>query len=368
MSAPRAKRSRSARRRDRRAVRIGLLALLACALLPACGSVSATGSPAQLYWGAWIGGQLTGTEASWDMAAVTRFEKMTGRKASVIHFAAPFASCPTASGTCNFYGFPVSQMNRIRGRGAIPFFSWSSQSIPSTVDEPNFRLASVIHGTYDPYIRKWASAAKRWGHPFFLRFNWEMNGDWFPWAEGVNGNRPGEYVAAWRHVHDIFTAVGATNVSWVWCPYVDLGNRLRNLTSLYPGDSYVDWTGLDGYNWGTNPAQPEGWTTFDQLFSSTYHRIVDRVAPSKPMIIGEVGSSEYGGSKATWIEEMLSELPNRYPKIRGVLWFEKYDDGMDWPIETSMSATRAFAAGIANPAYAEANFGSLGRAVIQPPN
>ena len=53
-----------------------------------------------------------------------------------------------------------------------------------------------------------------------------MNGNWFAWMEGVNGNQPGEYVAAWRHVHDIFTAVGATNVSWVWCPNVDPGRKL----------------------------------------------------------------------------------------------------------------------------------------------
>ena len=84
----------------------------------------------------------------------------------------------------------------------------------------------MIAGTYDAYIREFAEGARDWGHPFFLRFNWEMNGDWFPWAERVNGNQPGEYVAAWRHVHDIFTAVGATNATWVWCPYADSKPRL----------------------------------------------------------------------------------------------------------------------------------------------
>ena len=44
--------------------------------------------------------------------------------------------------------------------------------------------------------------------------------------------------------------------------------------------------------------------------------------------------------------------PDQYPKIRGLLWFEKFDDGMDWPIETSASATSAFAEGMQNPAYA----------------
>ena len=103
-------------------------------------------------------------------------------------------------------------MESIRDYGAIPVFSWSSQSIPSSLNEPDFQLSDVIAGTYDSYIREFAEAARDWGHPFFLRFNWEMNGNWFPWSEGVNGNQPGEFVAAWRHVHDIFTAVGADNV------------------------------------------------------------------------------------------------------------------------------------------------------------
>jgi hypothetical protein len=45
-----------------------------------------------------------------------------------------------------------------------------------------------------------------------LRFGHEVNGNGYPWAEGVNGNGPGDHVAAWHHVHEVFTAAGATNV------------------------------------------------------------------------------------------------------------------------------------------------------------
>lgn len=322
-------------------------------------------APVSLYWGASIGDQISGEQVPWDMGALAQFEGMVGKPLSLVHFMAPFANCPSSS-KCSYYDFPAKEMESIRQQGAIPFFSWSSQSIPSTLDEPNFQLADVIAGTYDSYIRDWATEAKQWGHPFFLRFNWEMNGNWFPWAEGVNGNAPGESVAAWRHVHDIFAAVGATNVSWVWCPNVDPGNKMQDIASLYPGDEYVDWTSLDGYNWG--PARPGGWKTFDELYSSTYHRIVDSIAPSKPMVIGEVGSTESGGSKATWIEEMLSELPTEYPMIRGLVWFEKYDDGMDWPIETSAAAISAFAEGIQSASYVGDEYADLGAGPIQPPS
>jgi hypothetical protein len=317
-----------------------------------------------LYWGAWIGDQLTGDQAPWDMGAVSKFEDETDKPVSMINFSSPFADC--SSSPCSFYKFPREEMDSIRSHGSIPFFSWASNSTPTSLNEPNFQLSDVIAGTHDAYIREFAEAAKSWGHPFFLRFNWEMNGGWFPWSEGVNGNQAGEYVAAWRHVHDIFTSVGATNATWVWCPNVDPDKSLQDLASLYPGDEYVDWTGLDGYNFGTNPARSDHWRTFGQLYSSTYKKITEMIAPSKPLIVSEVGSSEYGGSKATWIEEMLKEVPVDFPKIRGLLWFDKYDDGMDWPIESSSSATSAFASGIQSSAYLGNSFGSAGPGTIQP--
>jgi beta-mannanase len=259
-------------------------------------------------------------------------------------------------------------MESIRAYGAIPVYSWSSQSIPSRQGEPDFQLSDVIAGTYDSYIRKFAEAAKAWGHPFFLRFDWEMNGSWFPWSEGVNGNQPGEFVAAWRHVHDIFTAVGADNVTWVWCPNVDPAGALHDLASLYPGDEYVDWTGLDGYNWGLNPAKPDRWRSFNELYEATYRRIAGSIAPDKPMLIGEMGSTEDGGSKAEWISEALQAIPASYPAIRGMLWFDTYDDGMDWPIETSSSAEGAFAQAIQSPAYVPAAEAGTAMGPIAPPN
>jgi hypothetical protein len=326
--------------------------------------VPAPGSGQPLYWGATIGSQLTGGQAPWDMTAVTKFEELAHKKVSMVQFFMPFANC--SSSPCSYYAFPKTPLENVRLHGAIPVLSWSSASIPSSINESNFQLGDVINGTYDSYIRSFATAAKAWGHPFMLRFNWEMNGNWFSWSEGVNGNRSGEYVAAWRHVHDIFTEVGATNVTWVWCPNVDPTNSFQNLSSLYPGNAYVDWTALDGYNWGTNPAKPAGWQTFDQVYKSTYKNIVNNIAPSKPMLIGEVASSEFGGSKAAWIKEMLAKVPTEYPAIRGLLWFDHYSDNMDWPMETSESATTAFAEGIQNSDYVGNRFGELAPSAIQP--
>lgn len=303
-----------------------------------------------ILWGALVGDQITGHQSPWDMGGPRKLEAMLGKRMSLIHFMAPFAHC--SSSGCGYYSFPDEEMETIRGHGAIPFFSWSSQAIPSTEVQPDYQLSDVISGRYDGYIRDWARDAKRWGHPFFLRFNWEMNGDWFPWAEDANGNRPGEFVRAWRHVHDIFGAVGAGNPIWVWCPNVDFEDKFRDLRSLYPGNGYVEWTCLDGYNSGTNPAKDDRWRSFEQLYRHSYEEIATEIAPTKPMVLGEIASSEQGGSKAQWISEMLRALPSTYPKVRGLVWFDKYENGMDWPLETSQSAIEAFAAGIRGGAFA----------------
>jgi hypothetical protein len=326
-------------------------------------ATESSGPRSPLYWGATIGDQITGEQAPWDMDAVSTFEGMAGKQLSLVNFFAPFANC--ASSPCSFYKFPTGPMDNIREHGAIPVFSWSSQSIPSSLNEPDFQLADVIAGTYDSFIKEFAEDAHDWNHPFFLRFNWEMNGTWFPWSEGVNGNQQGEFVAAWRHVHDIFTSVGATNVTWVWCPNIDPENQMQSVASTYPGDEYVDWTGLDGYNWGPRNGK---WSSFDQLYSSTYHAITDTVAPSKPMLIGEMGATENGGSKSKWIADALAEIPSEYPKIRGMLWFDTFDDGMDWPIETSSSATSAFATGIQDAAYRGNSYADLPSGPIAPPS
>jgi len=355
---------------------VALAAVLVVAALSLGGSCSpgASTHPRSDYWGAEIGPQFTGTPAPWDMSAASDFQRTVGKAPSILAFNIPFEGC---SPSCNYYPFPLQQLADIRSYGAIPMLNWSSMSSPLAVDEPNFRLAKLAGGAFDEYIRSFALAAKAWGHPFFLRFDWEMNGNWFPWAQGANGNDAADFVAAWRHVHDIFTSVGATNVTWVWCPNVDPYHEFGNLAALYPGSAYVDWTCLDGYTFGTRagskkvggmPTGGGGWSTFNQIFSSTYSQIVNTIAPEKPLMIGEVASSEHGGSKAEWIANALAQVPIAYPRMRAIVWFDWAREGYDWPIETSGSSTAAFSQGIVSPHFTSNTFGGLGGGTIGPPS
>jgi hypothetical protein len=368
-------------------IRVGVaaIAVAAAAILPIAQTAPAAGPPAGgassqassakklapkqrgIYWGAWIGTQLTGDQPPWDMSAVSQFEGMVGKGLSLLEFAAPFADCTRTP--CDFYRFPTYEMQTISNYGAIPFFSWGSQSVPVPADlnEPAFQLADIVAGNYDRYIREFAEGARDWGHPFFLRFNWEMNGDWFPWAENANGNQPDDYILAWRHVHDIFTQVGATNATWVWCPYVNSKPQLGPLARYYPGEDYVDWTCLDGFNWAKNGVNPQPWTSFDRIFGPSYRTIVEKLAPNKPMLLGEMASGGGARAKSAWIEEMFELLRSKYRRIRGLIWFEQIDRGVQWPIETAPAVTRAFSRGIRQRGFKPNAYSTLTGPKVMPP-
>ena len=176
-----------------------------------------------------------------------------------------------------------------------------------------------------------------------IRFAHEMNGYWYPWAEQANGNRKGEYLLAWRHIHDIFEAEGATNVVWIWSPNISYENSTP-LIDLYPGDTYVDWIGFSGY-YGTGGN--EEYKSFDELFAPSIDE-VSRVT-HKPIVIAETGAVDDAGRKAEWITELFESLP-RHPEIIGVVWFEGVKQA-DWRVSVSAAATAAFAEGVADPRY-----------------
>jgi len=241
----------------------------------------------------------------------------------------------------------IAQLRAVAAGGSTPQITWEPwDGTRGTSRQPAYTLASIIRGRHDMYIRSWARDLHRYGGPVQLRFAQEMNtvvshetnGAIYPWAEARNGNRPGEYARAWRHVHDIFTAEKATNVHWVWCPVAG-----TILPGQYPGDRYVDIVALSGFNGGT--ALPwGGWRTFADVFDTPL-RSLHRLAPDKPVQISEVGTAQDGGSKPLWIKQMFDYLET-HAWIRSVLWFE-LSKQTDWRVATSPAAQRTFANGIA---------------------
>lgn len=316
--------------------------------------------PNSIYWGALVNGVAPSSAHLQPGGAFEAFERRVGKKMSLIHWGQPWKM------KNQFQPFYAPWFDNVRQHGAIPLIDWSSWNLGDGPNQPGFRLEDISDGDYDAYIRQWASDAKKWGHPFFLRFDWEMNGTWqFPWSEQLNGNKPGEYIQAWRHVHDIFNRVGATNVTWVWCPNVASKTTVP-FAEIYPGDAYVDWACLDGYN-HANP-----WLSFDDIFAASYAELT-KLALNKPIMIAEMASLEAGDDgarKAAWIADALgTQLPRAYPKVRAVVWFN-WDDGIatnTFPIESSSAAVQAFATMIGWNTYAPNDFTQLDQSPIPPP-
>lgn len=325
-------------------------------------------STSKIYWGALVNGRAPDSTNLAPGGIFDTFEQRAGKRMSILHWGSPwyYATSPLA--------FQKSYFDAVRARGSIPLVDWGSWNVGSGVNQVNFQLADIYGGKYDSYITQWAQAAKAWGHPFFLRFDWEMNGDWqFPWSEQINGNQPGDYVKMWRHVHDIFTQQGVTNVSWVWCPNVSGGTTVP-MSGLYPGDAYVDWTCLDGYNKYTT------WLNFEQVFNAaginwlgqSYNEITN-LAPGKPLMLGEFASQEAGdggAKKAAWLQDMLlTQLPAKFPKIKAVVYFN-WNDGStanSFPIESSPAATDAFKQGISASVYPANVYSNLNTSPIPAP-
>jgi hypothetical protein len=63
---------------------------------------------------------------------------------------------------------------------------------------------------------------------------------------------------------------------------------------------------------------------------------------------------------------MFEVLPQKYPRIRALIYFDTVDRGVDWPIETSPAATAAFTKGIHKGIYANNRFGEIATSPIPP--
>ena len=237
---------------------------------------------------------------------------------------------------------PVPELDAARSRGATTLLTWEPWTWGGGTEQPAYALDRITAGDFDPYLRQWGTALASWGHPVMLRFGHEMNGNWYPWSEGVNGNGAGDYAAAWRHVHDVVAGTGASNVTWVWNPNVPYWGSTP-LDGLYPGPGYVDAVALDGYNWGTSAAW-SSWIAPTELFGPGLAEL-RRLAPGKQVLIAETSSAEQGGSKADWNTALISYLAAQ-ADVTAVVWFH-FNKETDWRINSSTSSATALAAALA---------------------
>jgi len=315
-------------------------------------------------------------------------------KSLTLHHMAVSSGVPWNGGPVFTNSTLRSEMDGVRARKAIPIYSVTTGTTP---------LKNYATGTYDAGatgIDQWFADMAAWGHPFVLRLNWEMNGDWFSHAPGNSTQVTAsgtiaqaqiDYVAAWKHLHDRCVAQGATNVTWFWCPNIpdtltgplatDL-TKYSPLDKVYPGDSYVDAVGGDGYNWDT--IKFPNWQKPNEVFDNLKSALAGGTIPntgvisagiaSKPVVIGEVNCHEpYGGpvrtaggassvsnpqNKADWYTNLITVYAPNWSQLKGICMYNRPDQnpslttGAQWGIDTTPQSLAAFKAAIDTSYYA----------------
>lgn len=287
-------------------------------LVPSCGDL----------FGAWVQ-PAAGYTASDEERAILSLERALGRRLAINNLYANWAA-----------PLPLAVARWDLRNGTVPMISWGPA-----------RTSVIASGASDAQIRARAEQLRSLRGPVMVRWFWEMDDAHnHPYAVS-----PTSFIAAWRHIHGIFTRAGATNVLWVWCP--GSGNFSRGVAQkYYPGDSYVDWVGADGYNWAPGRAAAS-WRSFSQIFSGFYRWGMTR---GKPMLIGEYGVMERGnGEKAAWYTQADQQLRTQFPAIRGIVYFDsrhfnavsgKY---FNWRVTSSPSALAAFRVFARDPYFSD---------------
>jgi mannan endo-1,4-beta-mannosidase len=264
------------------------------------------------------GGKFFGVEAQGApaLAPVTAFAASAGKRPDLI-------GQYVAWGT----SFDPQAVTAAWSYGALYYIAW----------EPyDTSVQAIADGQSDGYITKFASAVRALNLPVVISFGHEMNGDWYPW--GTAQTAAATFVAAWRHIHDLFIQAGASNVIWMWNPNIINPVPQVQLQQYWPGPSYVDWVGITGYFPTSGPE------TFASLYGPTITEV--RQFTTKPIIIAET-SVETGPSDVQAVHSLVFGVRHR-PNVLGFIWFDYNKDGVDWQVESRPAISTAMSSAIAS--------------------
>ena len=193
----------------------------------------------------------------------------------------------------------------------------------------------IAEGEHDELFETWADEFAAWIHAeeyprrAYINFAPEFNGDWSPWSPAVGDTDETDFVEMWRRVHDMFTDVGLDNehIQWVWA--IDTSTRGVDVPSCYPGDGYVNWVGIHGYNWQRwgrwmSPAEH-----YDRVLE-TARSITDRpIAFTEFATSAQVEDGYDPGRKSEWISDAYAYFLKE--DVRMACWYNDEPDA-DWAI------------------------------------
>ena len=274
-----------------------------------------------------------------NLAAVRSLGTSAGKQPGIVMW------YPSWGGPYSEVSYARAGVDAVLATGAVPMLTWMTRdpSVPASISAAEYSNAAIAAGTQDTFITSFARGLKTAKGLVYIRLDHEMNGVWYPWSPGQGTSTAANFVAMWRHVHDIFVREGATNVRWVWSPNVLCGG-CTPMSQVYPGDAYVDWAALDGYNFGT--AGGHQWQSFDQVYKASYDEILQ--ISTKRLMLAEIGTVERGPLSAVRPRPYGSRLPSMplrsaTPQFRAFVWFEQNNGpGQDFRIRSATVNVQAF--------------------------
>jgi len=297
--------------------------------------INKSGSFDSMFIGAYVGGPEEHPKPT--EKNIAAFETLQDRHVDVVHL---FVHWDTESET---WEWTRKFVDIAKENGSIMMLSW----MPSP-----YTAQDIIDGLGDEYIDTYVKGIKEYGEEIWLRPLHEPNGDWYSWGTGADrvNNSEDKLQAAYRHIVDKFRDAKVTNVKWVWTTN-NTNSGVATLTGSYPGDDYIDYISIDGYNWGTSQSW-SSWKTFEQVFDAAYEALVEI---PKPIFLAEFSSSSSGGDKGEWFADMFNLLPEKYPRIVGLVIFSrsKPEKEADWALGSTEGAVEAWRKGVS--AYPPAN-------------
>jgi len=177
------------------------------------------------------------------------------------------------------------------------------------VDPTGISMAAIASGRYDSYLISYARAVRALGGPVIVGFGHEMNAYWYTWGRGHT--TPADFVAAWRHMVDVFRDVGATNVTWMWTVNaIDGHGGVPSPKPWWPGSRYVTWVGIDGYF--RTPSEQ-----FASVFGPTIAAV--RSLTKAPILISETGAAP-SADQPVKITSLFAGT--RAYDLLGFVWFD----------------------------------------------
>ena len=171
----------------------------------------------------------------------------------------------------------------------------------------------------------------------------DPNTPWYAWSGTVNGNRPGDYVRAWKHVRKVLTQdrgqEGQAALERVRAQRARRPRRTRSrCTSRAPSRSTSSApTPTTSATPRASPGRPR------PTCSCRPTARIQKLAAKKPFWISETGSTARGGDEGAWIGA-LGQLGKTMPKLAGVVWYDVRDSTGDFRVPRKGAAAAAFKA------------------------